>query len=414
MRAAVSRVQSLVQGEPYTSSLLDCNHFIDQFDYTINTRYQGVPEKMKPYQGNNYETITCDFPGPCPDGVTRPACTWLRFLTVTCEISGDGALITILTNSMPNHCYRSDSYYPKGDSGEYQFYGMNRIQWNLKPREMAKAAINYDNKDFYFTDLRSQADIDGVLCIENWAQKELLDTNVHYAEVIKGQTQTSNNWKIDSSNVGQFNLLGLPNSDAVVGIALNGVFLFSGTSKYGYDAYFPRAYGLNTDPRQIEFDVCLGSVESYNTYRYHMYSPCIYETSIRTKVMMCKEDGACSFDLRTYAAANTPVEARVILPIGLAKDGRVIYGPYRQDRQLWQPCDVDICNGRYFGTYYGYVATMFHPYILGCFGPSNTVKNYYQQCSSNAKICAYAQTNFSFSYITLALLSMVLFFTSIY
>ena len=35
-----------------------------------------------------------------------------------------------------------------------------------------------------------------------------------------------------------------------------------------------------------------------------------------------------------------------ILPIGLAKDGHIIYGPYRIDGTLWQTCDVDICNGR--------------------------------------------------------------------
>jgi hypothetical protein len=31
-------------------------------------------------------------------------------------------------------------------------------------------------------------------------------------------------------------------SDQVVGIALNGVFFFSGTNEYGYDMFFPRNY----------------------------------------------------------------------------------------------------------------------------------------------------------------------------
>jgi hypothetical protein len=34
-------------------------------------------------------------------------------------------------------------------------------------------------------------------------------------------------------------LLKLSNPDYVVGIALNGVFLFAGASQLGYDAFFP-------------------------------------------------------------------------------------------------------------------------------------------------------------------------------
>ena len=32
--------------------------------------------------------------------------------------------------------------------------------------------------------------------------------------------------------------------------------------------------------------------------------------------------------------------------IGLAKDGRVIYGPYNTNHDLWGCNDVDMCNGR--------------------------------------------------------------------
>lgn len=54
-------------------------------------------------------------------------------------------------------------------------------------------------------------------------------------------------------------LLRLPTSDSIVGVALNGVFLFSGTSQYGYDAFFPQAFGIKKDPVTIDVDVCLGS-----------------------------------------------------------------------------------------------------------------------------------------------------------
>lgn len=54
-------------------------------------------------------------------------------------------------------------------------------------------------------------------------------------------------------------LLSLPNSDMIVGVALNGVFFFSGTSNLGYDAFYPKAYGTNVHPRAMEFDTCLGN-----------------------------------------------------------------------------------------------------------------------------------------------------------
>jgi hypothetical protein len=78
-------------------------------------------------------------------------------------------------------------------------------------------------------------------------------------------------------------------------------------------------------------------------------------------------------------------------PIGLAKDGRIIYGPYKFDGTLWQPCDVDVCNGVQFGYYYGYVSTMFHPYFVGCWGPGNRPVALRASCSSNGRYCSGAE-----------------------
>lgn len=55
----------------------------------------------------------------------------------------------------------------------------------------------------------------------------------------------------------------------------------------------------------------------------------------------------------------------------MAKDGRLIYGPYNEDGNLFQPCDLDLCNGCLINGFYSYVATAFYPYIVGCWGPSN-------------------------------------------
>ena len=98
--------------------------------------------------------------------------------------------------------------------------------------------------------------------------------------------------------------LNSPNS--IVGYALNGVFFFSGSSQYGYDAFFPKAYGTRNNPRKIEVDVCLGSSDHYNTYRYHMFSPCIYDISLRDTSTECSEHETCSRDVRNHSLSNIP------------------------------------------------------------------------------------------------------------
>lgn len=59
-----------------------------------------------------------------------------------------------------------------------------------------------------------------------------------------------------------------------------------------------------------------------------MYSPCIYDISLRVKAAPCYSSASCKKDVRTHAILNTPSLVKVITPIGLAKDGRVIYGPF--------------------------------------------------------------------------------------
>lgn len=42
--------------------------------------------------------------------------------------------------------------------------------------------------------------------------------------------------------------------DRIVGVALNGVPFYSGTSELGYDAIFPKAYGNKKNPKAVELD----------------------------------------------------------------------------------------------------------------------------------------------------------------
>ena len=102
-------------------------------------------------------------------------------------------------------------------------------------------------------------------CNGFWSKSQNIDENIAYKEGIDGDTTPyvrsySNEWFVDY----QYPLANLESSDDIVGIAMNGVFIFTGTSELGYDAFFPNAYGSNTDPLKIApLDTCLGSFQTF-------------------------------------------------------------------------------------------------------------------------------------------------------
>jgi hypothetical protein len=113
-----------------------------------------------------------------------------------------------------------------------------------------------------------------------------IDVSIDYSEEAFYLGLTGNDVYVDI-DADETTLLGLDNSNSVVGVALNGVLLFTGTSEYGYDAFFPAAYGNMKSPRKVEVDVCLGTSSFSNTYRYYMFSPCIYESPLKSKARPC-------------------------------------------------------------------------------------------------------------------------------
>lgn len=89
-----------------------------------------------------------------------------------------------------------------------------------------------------------------------------------------------------------------------------------------------------------------------------MYSPCIWaDNKLKLRSDPCRDYIApdCASNPAEFARANTAADNNGIVPVGIARDGRPIYNPYKHDGTLWQPCEVDICNGRYaFLNYYVY------------------------------------------------------------
>ena len=72
-------------------------------------------------------------------------------------------------------------------------------------------------------------------------------------------------------------------------------------------------------------------------------------------------------------------------PIGIAKDGHIIWGPIKSEGNYWTACDVDVCN--WSETKKGYAATLFHPYIVGCWGSGSSPNDIGQSCTSRPRIC---------------------------
>lgn len=92
--------------------------------------------------------------------------------------------------------------------------------------------------------------------------------------------------------------------------------------------------------------------------------------------MTCESIGDCYKNPLTYNTvgypSSTTLKYKGLDVIGIARDGHLILGPYKSEGKLWEPCDVDFCNGVLVGGNYYYASTMFHPYTIGCWGPGSS------------------------------------------
>lgn len=58
-----------------------------------------------------------------------------------------------------------------------------------------------------------------------------------------------------------------------------------------------------------------------------MISPCIVDSTFGEPLMPCPENAECNADIREYAANG--YNQRDLEPVGLSRDGHVIWGPYK-------------------------------------------------------------------------------------
>ena len=100
-----------------------------------------------------------------------------------------------------------------------------------------------------------------------------------------------------------------------------------------------------------------------------MLPVCLFDTALATGDPTCT--GTCLTDKQAYLLAKWPSSKKTLTPIGIAKDGHIIWGPYKKNGKLWSAYELDVCNGAVIDGVYGYAATHFHPYVIGCWGPGS-------------------------------------------
>ena len=137
---------------------------------------------------------------------------------------------------MPSHCFQTLSKFPGENMIEFE------VTFNENPTSRLR---NLQEATSTASDIN--------LCDKSWIR----DANLRSAGFVKHSG----------------------NTDGIVGIALNGVPIYSGTSELGFDAFFPKSYsGRFSTPKRVETDLCLGSAEYGGYYKYYGFSPCIFET----------------------------------------------------------------------------------------------------------------------------------------
>lgn len=84
-------------------------------------------------------------------------------------------------------------------------------------------------------------------------------------------------------------------------------------------------------------DACLGNSDYSSFYHYYSFSPCIFDSTakILSTAKSCDDVTTCTSNKLTYSSSYLTTKNKGLTPVGIAKDGHVIYGPYNALGSLW-------------------------------------------------------------------------------
>mmetsp|Transcript_41063 Transcript_41063/g.53856 ORF Transcript_41063/g.53856 Transcript_41063/m.53856 type:complete len:244 (+) Transcript_41063:567-1298(+) len=173
-----------------------------------------------------------------------------------------------------------------------------------------------------------------------------------------------------------------------VGIALSGGYIYNALAAGNTDAVENEADTLDT---------CMSHPAPGGQFHYHIWSACAVKNygywSSTHAPPLCKSTTNCTtapWTMNKAAGTNNGVAQQSYFtaanwdkPIGLARDGHLIMGPYKNaSGALWTCADRDVCNGAFVSGQYVYVGADNFPYVTGCWGPGPTPE-YKPGCTNN-------------------------------
>ena len=328
------------QTTAYNQSLADCKLVAAQFRNTCDHGDYDTPAPNVTNMTSNTEY--------CDDGSFRcfvaatmnaeGACEWERKLCVTCKEVNGTVKIRLQTNNLPDHC----------------------IENKLAKEVILDYEVNFNPQETHGEWIR---DCDSELAL--------------YEEVCP----IHKDYDTDTLGIIEY---GGTESEHAMGFAINGI-AFQFFNSIQQDPVAP----ITVDNEQ-PLDICLGHNQlnsDSGMYHYHAVSPCINQTFLDNKEMSdCTSNSECAEDVVSWMLSGFEGMKNQTV-IGLSKFGHVVYGPYDNTETLWQPQDVDACNGAWSDEEdeYFYVTSRWHPYGPGCNGPTHfpDEEGVYPNCSAN-------------------------------
>ena len=234
------------------------------------------------------------------------------------------------------------------------------MRWNIDPKEVIKDVKSHN-------DVKTQDGVNDLLC----NKLRTLDSSVPAG------------YKFDKKS-GYL--------DEAIGISITGVVFYNGMAAENIDLVYPAPFGKVKDISGVRADEKqddnLLHPQTQGRFHYHTLSPAFAKTEKERAQPAVSFTGDTNELIEGYFKSSSYSQGRKV--VGLAKDGHIIWGPYKKSGssyKLIDPCDVDVCNGMEVDGQYGYASTLFHPYLVGCWGPGSSPIRLGQQCSAKPRFC---------------------------
>ena len=270
-------------------SLEDCNEVVSHYK---NTCSEGPADSVSAIPS---ETVTCYDMQSCPGTQSGNKCEWERKLCASCWEDKHGTVkVRVQSNGLPNHCFYSP-FAPVEKNDDYEAIFSAEITRTVQ-------------------DPSTQDQVNNVLC-------DIMRT-------------ANRNIPTESKPIQHGN-----NMDTSVGTTITGVNMYNALSADDVDPYYPAVYGHVTNITEAteHVDFCLGHPNPPLTYHYHIGSPCLFGEPSQNKP--CLAEYGC--DAKTFFNAAFDKEKKPMV-IGIARDGRVVYGPYESEGK--RADKLDICK----------------------------------------------------------------------